>query len=280
VHVRRRTGLAVGAVVVVVAVVAAGVGLFLTRSDDHPSAGCALLHPPTAAAGDGSGVAVVEQGYTRLPSSTTLVSMGAVLQNTTGKVAYRTRVRFDVLNPAGSSVVWANQQSFMTQEVPIILPGAKVSVGDALTLTETARQDAGAVARISVTATVSQWLAPGDGNDGLGAITTTTAAGASTRHPDGSGSVAYTTDNTNCARMIGRGTSMIFRNGSGAIIGGSLSTQPALFACQPGQNSSPDTAIATLRSIPASADLGKTQLTAYCDLDRPQPAGASDAPVN
>ncbi len=33
---------------------------------------------------------VVEQGYTRIPSSGTVVSMGAVLQNTTDKVAYRT----------------------------------------------------------------------------------------------------------------------------------------------------------------------------------------------
>jgi hypothetical protein len=268
--------------VVVVVAIAVGVVLFLTRShDDQPSAHCMLLHPTAApAAGDTSRVVVVDQGYTRLPSSTTLVSMGAVLQNTTGKVAYRTRVRFDVLNPAGSSVVWANQKSFMTQEVPIILPGTKIAVGDALTLTETARQDAGAVARISITVTVSQWLAPGKGNEGLGPITTTTNAGASTRHSDGSGSVAYTTDNTNCARMVGRGSSMIFRNESGAIVGGSLSTQPALLACQPGQSSSPDTAIATLRSIPTSADLGKTLLTAYCDLDRPQPSDDPDVPVN
>src|SRR6266498_2479258 len=62
------------------------------RGDGEPAAGgCRLVTPPSGAPiGPSSGVMVVEQGYTRIPSSGTVVSMGAVLQNTIDKVAYRT----------------------------------------------------------------------------------------------------------------------------------------------------------------------------------------------
>src|SRR6266542_2743502 len=87
------------------------------RGDGEPAAGgCRLVTPPSGAPiGPSSGVMVVEQGYTRIPSSGTVVSMGAVLQNTTDKVAYRTRVKFDVLNAAGTSVVWQKHHTFMVQ---------------------------------------------------------------------------------------------------------------------------------------------------------------------
>jgi len=272
--------LAAGAVVIVVA---AAVAVFLVRGgDDEPAAGgCRLVTPPSGAPiGPSSGVMVVEQGYTRIPSSGTVVSMGAVLQNTTDKVAYRTRVKFDVLNAAGTSVVWQKHHTFMVQEIPVILPGAKVAVGDALALTESARPDPGAVARVSITATVSRWLNAGDGNKGLGAVTTKLVADKGQRDADGSGSVSFNTNNANCAQMVGRGTSMIFRDPAGKIVGGSLSTEPALSACKPGSTTSPDLAISTLRSIPETADLNKTEVTAYCDFNRPPRSTERGAPIN
>lgn len=261
-------------------VVLAFVTVFLVRRGDNPpsAAGCHFA-TTAAAAPAGTGVVVAEQGYTRIPSTETVVSMGAVLQNNTDKVAYRTRVTFDVLNAAGTSVVWENQRNFMVQEVPVILPGAKVVVGDALALTESARQDAGAVARVSITATVTQWLAPGTGNTGLGAVTTKIVAGKGQRDADGSGSITFTANSANCAALVSRGTSMIFRDGTGKIVGGSLSTTPAAGACQPGA-SGEEAANSTLRSIPSSADLDKTEVTAYCDHNRPARSTESGAPIN
>jgi hypothetical protein len=187
-------------------------------------------------------------------------------------------VKFDILDGSGNSIVWPDQQSFMVQEVPIILPGAKVAVGDALALTESARRDPAAVARIAVTAKATQTLPAGDGNTGLGAVTATVVAGKGKRDADGSGSVAFTADSANCAPLVSRGTSMIFRDSAGKIVGGSLSTSPASGACEPGQ-SGEDSVTSTLRSIPETADLDRTELTAYCDFTKPTPGGL-DAPVN
>ncbi len=276
---RRIWWLAVGVVVIVVVVIGA---VFLLRGhNDKPSAhGCRFVTPPSGAPiADTAGVKVVEQGYTRIPSSATTVSMGAILQNTTDKVAYRTRVKFDVRNGTDTSVVWENQRSFMVQEVPIILPGAKVAVGDALALTESARSDAGAVARVSITTAVSRWLEAGDGSDGLGAVTTKVVPGKGQRDAEGSGSVVFTADSANCAEMASRGTSMIFRDAPGEIVGGSLSTNPASGACKPGV-SGEDSASSTLRSIPESADLDKTEITAYCDFTRPPRSTELGAPIN
>jgi hypothetical protein len=267
----------------VVVVIAAVVAVFLVRGgDDQPSAGgCRLVTPPSGApTGPGAGVTVVEHGHTRIPSADTVVSMGAVLQNTTGKVAYRTRVTFDVLDGAGTSVVWENQRNFMIQEVAVILPGAKVTVGDALALTQSARQDPGKVARVAITAVVSRWLDPGDGNDGLGAIATKVVPGQGQRDAAGSGSVSFTTTNANCAPMVSRGTSMIFRDAAGKVVGGSLSTTPAATACRPGAGTTPDVARASLRSIPETADLDKTDVTAYCDFTRPPRSTELGAPIN
>ena len=250
-------------------------------SDPKPPAGeCRLVTPPSGApVGRSAGLTLVEQGHTRIPSTETVVSMGAVLQNTTDKVAYRTRVKFDVQDAAGTTVVWENQQNFMVQEIPVILPGAKVAVGDALALTQSARQDPGAVAKVSITPTVSQWLGAGDGNNGLGTVTTKVAAGKGQRDADGSGSVVFTANSANCAPMASRGTSMIFRDAGGKLVGGSLSTKPASGACQPGA-SGEDNAGSTLRSIPATADLDKTEVTAYCDFNRPPRSTELGAPIN
>jgi hypothetical protein len=188
-------------------------------------------------------------------------------------------VTFDVLNGADSSVVWENQRNFMVQEVPIILPGAKVPVGDALALTDSARADAGAVARVSITVRVSQWLDAGDGSDGLGAVTTMVVPGKSQRDAEGSGWVVFTADSANCADMASRGSSMIFRDASGTIVGGSLSTDLLPHACKPGVTDE-DSATSTLRSIPESADLDKTEVTAYCDFTRPPRSTELGAPIN
>jgi hypothetical protein len=167
-----------------------------------------------------------------------------------------------------------------TASGPVILPGATVAVGDALALEPVERgSPAVTVARISISTKVSQWLEPGGGNRGLGAVTATVVAGTGKRDAEGSGSMRFSANSANCADLVSRGTSMIFRDASGTIVGGSLSTDLPLNACDAGA-SGEDTAGSTLRSIPAAADLDRTQITAYCDFDRPLPSNEVGAPVN
>jgi hypothetical protein len=196
--------------------------------------------------------------------------MGVVLRNTTAKVAYRTRVKFVVLNPAGANVVWETQKSFQVQEVPIIRPGATVAVGNALALSPAARGNPAAVSKVEITVRVSQWLDPGGA--GLGAVTSTVVAGGN------GGTISYTTDNANCAPMTGRGVSMVFRDPAGRIVGGSLDTVAAPHACAPGRST--DRTTATPWSVPAAADLDRTEVTAYCDHAAPRSPSGVDAPVN
>jgi hypothetical protein len=278
--VQRRAWWLAAAVLVIVLVVTGAV--FLVRGgDDVPSAqACRLVTPPsgTAPAADGGGLRIVEQGFSLVPSPT--VSMGAVIENTTDKVAYRTRVTFDVLGTGGESVVHSWHRPRLVQEVPIILPGAKVSVGDAVALIDATRGKDDPVARISIIPVVTQWLAAGDGNNGLAPVTAKAVPGGGKRDDDGSGFIAYTAESANCAPLLSRGTSLVFRDASGKIVGGNVDGARALAACKPSATSSEESANAGLRAIPATADLNQTDVTAYCDFAQPVPTGQSGEPIN
>ena len=277
---RRAWWLAAGVLVIVLVVVGAVV---LLRGGDDPSAQeCRLVTPPSGAApaADSTGLRIVEQGYSRVPSSSTTVSMGAVIENTTDRVAYRTRVTFDVLGAAGTSVVWEKHRWWLVQEVPIILPGAKVAVGDAVALNDEAQADRNSVSRISITPVVTQWLAAGDGNNGLAPVTAKAVPGGWERDDDGSGFIAYTAESANCAPLLSRGTSLVFRDGSGKIVGGNVDNGRALSACEPGATTSERSANAGRRTIPASADLDRTDVTVYCDFAQPVRTEQSGEPVN
>jgi hypothetical protein len=164
--------------------------------------------------------------------------------------------------------------------VPVILPGATVAVGDALALEPVERgSPAVTVARISISTKVSQWLEPSGGNRGLGAVTATVVAGTGKRDAEGSGSMRFSANSANCADLVSRGTSMIFRDASGTTVGGSLSNQSTFGVCDADADGE-RIAESTLRSIPATADLDKTEITAYCDFDRPLPSNEVGAPVN
>jgi len=206
--------------------------------------------------------------------------MGAVIENTTDKVAYRTRVTFDVLGAGGESVVHSWHQSWLVQEVPIILPGARVAVGDAVGLRDRARGEGDLVARISITPVVTQWLAAGDGNNGLAPVTAKAVPGGWERDDDGSGFIAYTAESANCAPLLSRGTSLVFRDGSRKIVGGNVDNGRALSACEPGTTTSERSANAGRRTIPASADLDRTDVTVYCDFAQPVRTEQSGEPVN
>jgi hypothetical protein len=279
--VQRRAWWLAGGVLVVVLVVVGAV-VFLGGGDEQPSAqDCRLVTPPSPAAstGDSAGLKITEQGYTRMPSGSTMVSMGAVIENSTDRVAYRTRVTFDVHNAAGTSVVWEKHRIWLVQEVPIILPGAKVAVGDAVALTDEARTDPNSVARISIAPAVTQWLAAGDGNNGFAPVTGKPAP-SSTRDDDGSGFVRYNAESANCAPLLSRGTSLVFRDASGKIVGGNIDANRAPNACKPGATDYAESASGGLRAIPASADLARTDVTVYCDFERPLRTGQSGEPIN
>src|SRR3954447_9519869 len=73
----------------------------------------------------GGGVEVEDKGV----SSSGLASMGAVLRNTSERIAYRTRVSLDVIVSVDGLPPGPVQGPLMTMEIPVLLPGQRVGVG-------------------------------------------------------------------------------------------------------------------------------------------------------
>jgi hypothetical protein len=270
-------------VVAALAIAAGGYLVLRSNSDATPQTAptCRLL-PPTAAsaAGDSSGIQVVEQGLSRVgPFGSAKASMGVVLRNGTGKVAYRTLVTVDAVDAAGQTVIDEIHRLYRTQVIPVILPGESVAVGSAGALDELTQRQGNQAASISVTIRVSQWLEPGDGNTGLGKVAATVVAGSGKRDSKGQGEVTYDVNSKNCVAMAPRGVSLVFRDGSGAVVGGSLDNPPPLDTCKPGLTNGRTSSL-TQSDIPDAADLDRTTVTVYCDFDHPRTALSSGVPYN
>ncbi|MDR6325262.1 hypothetical protein [Actinoplanes couchii] len=201
-----------------------------------------------------------------------------MLRNETGKVAYRTLVTFEAVNAAGRTVLHESFRRFQTQVVPTVLPGASVAVGNASLLAEATQRGDDDLDSVVVKVQVSQWLDPLGGDHGLGKVTAAVVAGSGERSPDGKGSLELDVASANCANMASRGIALVFRDKSGAIVGGSLDNVPH-DTCRVGGTTGEQVAM-TDPEIPAVADLDRTQATAYCDFDRPQILPAVGAPYN
>ncbi|WP_199512224.1 hypothetical protein [Nucisporomicrobium flavum] len=276
----RRTPLgAVLGVLVLAAVAFAG-----CDSDGEPDTQACRLVAPTPSAGpaDSSAVKVTEQGYTTVapdfPRNSTdapRVSIGAVLQNTSDQVAYRTRVVFDALDASGTSVISGPQATYKMIEVPILLPGATIAVGDTLVADEKST-----VAKVSVTPAVTAWLPPGDANNGLARISATPAANPGTRAANGSATVAFTIESGNCTDLLSRGITFAWRDAAGKLVGGNTDAQTKQSACQTGGANQPITAMSQPNTVPVTADLAKTDITALCDVAPGAGAVSSGQPIN
>jgi hypothetical protein len=245
---------------------------------------CRLAAPPSApSVGDSSGIRIVEQGFSQ---SGPMASMGVLLRNDTGKVAYRTLVTFDALDPSGRTVISESHQRFRTQVVPTILPGKTVAVGNANLLDDATRRGVSEFRSISVKVQVDQWINPGSGDNGLGEVSATVVVGSGSRESSGIGSLRFDLESANCETtaqgtptgMVSRGVSLVFRDKSGAVVGGSLDNSPR-DTCRPGKKSGERVEL-TNPSIPQPTDLDETLVTVYCDFERPQGLPASGAPYN
>ncbi|HEV8565697.1 MAG TPA: hypothetical protein VGQ92_01210 [Actinoplanes sp.] len=282
----RRTSrwLVLGAIVVVATAAAVVIAVARSGGDESAAQECRLVTPPSAAAPapGSSGIKVTEQGYTTVPpdfpsNATTFprVSIGAVLENTTDRVAYRTRVVFDAFGSSGASVVTGPQATYKMIEVPILPPGARVAVGDTLVADEKAT-----ISKVSISPTVTQWLPPGGPNSGLAPITAAVVTGKSARESDGSSLITFTAHSPNCTDLLSRGTAFVLRDTSGKIVGGNVDGLTKQEACQVGGTTTPVTAMSQQNTVPATADLDKTEITAFCDVAKGPGIIRSGEPIN
>src|SRR5438067_2299230 len=118
--------------IVVLVVAAAGVtAVVLSTGDESASKPCDIPNfvqeEPASAktAPGGGGIEVAENGL----SSVGLASMGAVLHNTSDRIAYRTRLTLKVFITVNGLPQGPLQGSFTTMEIPVMMPGQRVGVG-------------------------------------------------------------------------------------------------------------------------------------------------------
>jgi hypothetical protein len=248
--------------------------------------GCKLpaVQSAPAGGGDASALKVVEQGFSQVGPEPSDVSMGAVVENTGTQVAYRVRVTFQALDAQGGDAIAPGSRAFLVQEVPIIRPSDRAAVGISLS----ARSEDPVVkpsvtaAKISVAATATSWLPPGDAGAPFAGITTKVTPGKAARANDGSTKIDYQVTSGYCGELVSRGVSVVFRDASGAVVGGFLANNPTPTGCAVG--TSTQQVSAGDKSVPEKADLDRTEVTQYCDLSKaavaPPDTAPSGAPVN
>jgi hypothetical protein len=231
---------------------------------------CALPSPPSGAA-DPVELKVTEQGFTQIGPPPAKVSMGAVVENNGTRVAYRTVVTFRARNSRGGDAVAKSARPRLVEEIPIIRPGERVVVGAAVPVgpTDPSGDAPARATRMSVQANASGRIEP----SGFAAVTTKLTTGRSGRSDDGSTQVDFQMTSGWCGNLVSRGTAVVFRDRHGAIVGGDTVNVASAGGCDPGTTAQEVTTAE--KSVPAHADLDRTQVTPLCDLNKPAPGATA-----
>lgn len=268
-----------GIAVVVAAVIAgAVVGIRLAAAGQRKPAWweCREARAPDvgAAVPVAGKLVVAEQGFSW--TDRTDFSFGASVANNSKKVAYRTGVVVRLLGSNGRPV-WQG-----SLEIPVILPGQRAAVGvdGWLHLDEAAE-----VARVAVELDTTHWVAVDEKNllfkqpnyylsTGPGGAGGSPSPAAEPGKP-----VEMWVAPTGlpvCQGLVERGGGVLFRDASGAIVGGSFAG--AKDFC----GGSDWGAAVRVGLVPAAANIKRAEMTLYCDLAgaRSTTSGTQDNRLN
>ncbi|WP_328458371.1 hypothetical protein [Amycolatopsis sp. NBC_00438] len=268
-----------GVVVVLAAIVVSADGKLPWTGGSASDDSCDIpaRAPASTPASTPGGIKVVEQGFSQGPSG--LVSLGAVVENTSTEVARRIPVRFRLFDAARHELPELTTGE-LSVEIPLLLPGQRIGAG-----TGAYRREipvAGAEAVVGPNA----WLP----HAAVGSLGTVGATYLRTLrfYPDNpvSVDVHYRETSTNCRALTSRDTAVVFRDRTGRIVGGDQGTAdlPIVFrdvhgndlggerqfppspSCSPGER---ETWVVPPVGAPATADDSRTEVYPYCDL-RPE----------
>ncbi|MFY1636281.1 hypothetical protein ACN27F_23915 [Solwaraspora sp. WMMB335] len=212
---------------------------------------------------DGGGLEVVETGFAQIGSMAAPItkgstaSLGAVVANTSGHIAYQTKVIFRLLDPEGESATLSTVRD-QTREIPIILPGQEIGIGAGHWVKSRSGRRV-EVARVEAVIEGTTWL-PADTPQ----LTLITAHHLETQRygPDGiDANVRYEIDSPYCQVLASAGASVLFRDKTGAIVGGGFDQTKSEQGCRPGESTQ---SALLLRSLPPGADDSMTEVYQYC----------------
>lgn len=208
---------------------------------------------------DGGGLRVVEKGFATLPG--TGASLGAIVENTSDLVAYRTQVDFRVFDKRDRFAIDPTAPPNQRAVVSVILPGQRIGVGREIPLpleSQTPGRWVAEVARFDVKLTTAQWW-PLDGRTRTAFRPVTTRYQQIKRATADVAEIFYSVESPLCRAVARGGVSVILRDHGGAIVGGSAVSGGT---CVPGRR---DERVFGAE-IPASADDRRTEIYPYCDL--------------
>jgi hypothetical protein len=214
---------------------------------------------PPGVAGHGE-LRVVEQGFTQPVDQFGAVSIGALVENTTGLIAYRTRVTVR-LKDAQNQVLTGFREA--TDEIPVVVPGQRVGIGMTLSPTgpETIGKKVGTVEIVTHTAT---WLPADALGEGFSPVTAE-YRGTVRRDPKNPQmtEIRFVPQSDSCRWLSGYNPATVLRDSSGAIVGGMREYTYYTEACG---SFGRDTWVVPLKALPV-ADDARTQLYPYCDIN-------------
>ncbi|MCU1686500.1 MAG: hypothetical protein JWQ81_7239 [Amycolatopsis sp.] len=196
---KKRKLLLSGLVVAVVAAAGITTAVLSTRGHEPVAKPCEIpnsvrVQPVSAkTAPGGGGIDVEETGV----SSSGLVSMGAVVRNTSDHIAYRTRVMLKVSVAFTGLPPGPMQGSLLTMEIPVMLPGQRVGIGRPLVNVNATTK----VISADVEAQTTTWLP----NGALGGFSPTADTYESISRVKSSlpaDAVQYTENSTNCRALV------------------------------------------------------------------------------
>jgi hypothetical protein len=224
---------------------------------------------------------VVDHGFTQFPdpAGAGRVSLGALIRNTSNRIAYRAGVKLQITDAQGQDAVDPVNARELILEIPVIRPGEQVALGKRAGTRDDVSPDATSdkVTAFDVQLGSVTWLTAGDAAlfpSFPAAFRGIERAGKSSV----TGQVRYSVASTSCRQMTPRGTAVVFFDPSGHVVGGTIDGigDPTHCGTAGYDKATLDT------TIPLGIDQAKTLVTEYCDPAPPQwgvyrPSGA---PVN
>ncbi|UOZ02578.1 hypothetical protein [Amycolatopsis sp. WQ 127309] len=209
---RNRVLAVLGVVVVLAAIVVSAGGKlpWTGRSASDDSCDIPDRAPASTLASAPGGIKVVEQGFSQSPSG--LVSLGAILENTSTEVARRIPVRFRLFDAAHHELPGLTTGE-LSVEVPLLLPGQRIGAGTGAYRREIP------VAGAETTVGPNAWV-PRAAVGSLGPVGATYLR-TLRFYPDNpvSVDVHYRETSTNCRALTSRDTAVVFRDRTGRRTG-------------------------------------------------------------
>lgn len=272
---RTRWTVAAGAAIAVVALAAGGILLANRSSSSAGSCASLVAVPgtPTESADQapgGGGLRIAEKGFSRPGQQ--VAGIGAIIENTSFRAAYRTQVTIRLVDATGESAVPDESGELLRQEIPVIKPGEKVPVGAWTYVRRTGSGRYATVAEAHIDLGATRWVSGAE----FAPVTASDPQLKRSPSDASTGSIRYSLSSGYCDPLYARGVAMVFRNGTGAVVGGSFDTAASQDRCQPG--TAPESAFA-FRSVPDGVDESKIQVLTYCDV-APRAVTSPGGPIN